>query len=238
MLTIVEDFKRGMDELANPEKAKILQKFFKTAKGEYGEGDVFLGITVPQQRTVAKDFYRAFTLSDIQEILHTQIHEYRFTALAILVLQSQKSKDPNLQQQVVDFYLANTQWINNWDLVDVTCPHILGKYVYETGKTEILDKLAQSENLWEKRMSIVAVHYFIRKKTIEIVPKMVLKNLQHPHDLIHKASGWMLREMGKVNKEALLNFLDEFALKMPRTTLRYAIERLDETTRQYYLKLK
>lgn len=235
---MINQIKAALQDLANPKKAEILMRFFKTGKGEYGEGDSFLGIVVPQQRIVAKTFYTSVTLEEIKELLRSNIHEYRLTALLMLVLQFEKLNDHTAKKKIVDFYLTQTDRINNWDLVDTSCYKILGRFCFENAQEEILFKLAESEVLWEKRMAVVATLYFIKNNSLEIVPEIILINLQHPHDLMHKANGWMLREMGKINDEKLLHFLDEYAPKMPRTTLRYAIEKLDPSLKAFYMQLK
>lgn len=219
-------------------KREILQRFFKTGPGEYAEGDIFLGITNPSVRKVTKLVADA-PVEAIEEMLRSEIHEYRLSALLVLVRQYHVArKEPERRRQIVEFYLSNTRHINNWDLVDLSAPQIIGEYVVETAKTEILHALSHSSDLWEQRIAIVATYtllrYGITKPTIEIVTIY----LNHHHDLIHKASGWMLREMGKrVNEKMLTDFLDLHAPVMPRTMLRYAIEKLSPTQRQYYLKL-
>ncbi len=215
-----------------------MKRFFKTGKGEYGEGDQFLGITVPNQRLVAKEFYLAISLDELKELLQSTIHEYRLTALLMLVSKYQKSKDIDEQKRIVDFYLSNTTYINNWDLVDTSCYNILGHYCFHHNQENLLFDLAQSDDMWEKRIAIVSTNYYIRKKVLDVVPEIVVINLNHPHDLMHKANGWMLREMGKKDDEKLIHFLDEYTLKLPRTTLRYAVEKMDPTLKDYYMKLK
>ena len=156
----------------------------------------------------------------------------------MLVSKYEKTKDANAAKELVDFYLSQTSRINNWDLVDTSCHKILGHYAFHHNKEDILYDLANSTDLWEKRIAVVSTWYYIRKKTLGIVPEIVEINLNHPHDLMHKANGWMLREMGKKDDEKLIHFLDEYAFKLPRTTLRYAIEKIDPTLKDYYMKLK
>lgn len=224
---IIKDFQK----LKNPDKARILRSFFKTGKGEYGEGDIFLGITVPKQRTLAKK-YVALKFSDLQKLLNSKIHEYRLTALLILTYKYNKS-DETVQKKIYEFYLKNTRNINNWDLVDTTTPRIIGEYLLNKDKN-ILYKLAKSKNLWERRISILATFTFIKhnqyNNTIAIAH--ILRN--DSHDLIHKAVGWMLREMGKKNLRELENFLAKHYQEMPRTMLRYAIEKFPEVKRKKY----
>jgi len=234
---ILEEIKSVLHDLANPAKAKIYLRFFKTGEGEYGEGDTFLGITVPEQRLIAKEYYQKTTLKDLSNLLSFDIHEYRLTALLMLVLKYEKSKSKE-SKEIVDFYLAQTARINNWDLVDTSCYKILGHYCYHEGEEATLFQLSESQNLWENRIAIVSTLYFIRKKTLSIVPEIVLKNINHPHDLMHKANGWMLREMGKKDEEKLILFLDDNATRLPRTSLRYALEKLDPALKNYYMNLK
>ena len=235
---MLEQIKSTLHDLADVNKAKILSRYFKTGKGEYGEGDQFLGITVPNQRLVAKEFYQDISLEEIKDLLSFDLHEYRLTALLMLISKYEKTKDANAAKELVDFYLSQTSRINNWDLVDTSCHKILGHYAFHHNKEDILYDLANSTDLWEKRIAVVSTWYYIRKKTLGIVPEIVEINLNHPHDLMHKANGWMLREMGKKDDEKLIHFLDEYALKLPRTTLRYAIEKIDPTLKDYYMKLK
>lgn len=235
---MLNEIKSTLNDLSNPEKAKILSRYFKTGKGEYGEGDIFLGITVPNQRLVAKEFSSKTSLKEIKELLSFDIHEYRLVALLILVNQYEKSKDENVRNEIVTFYLSQTSRINNWDLVDTSCYKILGHYCFHQKREDLLYKLVDSDNLWEKRIAVVSTMYYIKQNSLGIVPEIVLKNLRHSHDLMHKANGWMLREMGKINNEKLIEFLDQYTLQMPRTTLRYALEKIDPTLKDYYMKLK
>jgi len=227
------DVKKTLKKLANPTKAEILQGFFKTGKGEYGEGDSFLGIKVPEQRKIAKKF-KDLKLNEIQILLKSQIHEERLTALLILVEQYQKS-DRNKQKQIYQFYLKQIQNINNWDLVDLSAPKIVGDFLLNNSR-EILYKLAKSQNLWKKRIAIVSTWTLIRnlefKETLEISEIL----LNDKHDLIHKAVGWMLREVGKKDQKIEEEFLQKHYQIMPRTMLRYAIERFDERKRKFYLQ--
>lgn len=234
---IIEEIKNVLLDLADAEKEKVYLRFFKTNKGEYGEGDKFLGVIVPHQRLVAKEFYMKTNLDDLADLLRSDIHEHRLTALLILVLKFEKSKDTATHQTIIDFYLKNTSCINNWDLVDSSCYKILGRYCYQHNQEQILYNLAKSVDLWEKRIAIVSTLYYIKQGKLDIVPEIVLMNLNHPHDLMHKANGWMLREMGKINQTALISFLDEFTPVLPRTTLRYALEKLDTPLKQYYMAI-
>jgi len=225
---------RELRRLRNPAKAKILSGFFKTGKGHYGEGDVFLGLTVPVTRACAKRF-RDLPLKETLKVLRVNEHEARLFALLILVDQFRRG-DEKTRREIYDAYLANTRWINNWDLVDLSAEHIVGGYLDERPKT-ILTKLAKSRSLWERRIAILATFHFIKQGDCNETLKIANLLLHDTHDLIHKAVGWMLREVGKrcgIEKEEA--FLKRHASHMPRTTLRYAIERFPETKRQRYLK--
>jgi len=222
-----------LNSLANKEKAKILSYFFKTKKGEYGEGDVFLGITVPVLRKLAKE-YNHLSFDEIENILSSEIHEYRFISLIILINKYQKA-DINLKKKIVSFYLKNIKHINNWDLVDVSSHKILGDYLLDKDK-DILYKLVESKNLWERRISIISMWAFIRKNKFEDALKISKILIYDKHDLIHKAVGWMLREIGKRDKILEKQFLNLHYKKMPRTMLRYSIEKLTKEERNNYLK--
>lgn len=234
-----------LQTFVNPEKAAFFPRFFKTAKGQYGEGDVFIGITVPNQRIVAKKYVDLLTLEDLEQLLHSKIHEYRLTALLILVMKfggiSKKAAlQKNLsahatQKQIVDFYIANLDWVNNWDLVDSSAGQILGKYLLDKDRS-LLYELAHSKHLWRERVAIIATQAFIREKQFEDTFKIAEILIQHKHDLIHKAVGWMLREIGKLDQIAEEKFLKIHYKTMPRTMLRYAIEKFDKTHREAYLK--
>ena len=222
--------------LSTPEKRDFLPYFFKTGKGQYAEGDQFIGVVVPDSRKLVKEYWQKASLDDVQEILKSEFHEMRLVALLILVTKFEKTKDEKEKKTLVDFYLKNTKYINNWDLVDLSCYKLLGKYCFENQKDEVLKKLSDSENMWEKRIAIVATMYHIKKGSHDLTIELALNNLNHSHDLMHKANGWLLREMGKKDKKKLLNFLKTHYQNMPRTSLRYAIEKLDEDLRQDFLK--
>jgi len=219
--------------LANPTRAKNLSWFFKTGPGEYGEGDKFLGLTVPQVRSLVKIYWDLLDLSDIEKLLHSPIHECRLFALLVLA-----KHYPRYPKKVFDLYLKNTKYINNWDLVDISSRDISGRYCFETKDYSILYKLSKSQDLWEKRISITSTNYLIHRHIFSPTLTIAKTLLVDPHDLIHKGVGWMLREVGKVDQKTLTDFLDVYTLKMPRTALRYAIERLPEDCRFHYLKLK
>lgn len=235
---MLNDIKSTLHDLADPNKVETVSRYFKTGKGEYGEGDKFLGITVPNQRLVAKEYYQNISLDEIKDLLSFDIHEYRLVSLLMLVNKYEKLKDEKVRSEIVKFYLSQTARINNWDLVDTSCYKILGHYCFHQKCEDLLYDLADSDNLWEKRIAIVSTMYYIKQNALEIVPEIVVKNLNHSHDLMHKANGWMLREMGKINEEKLIQFLDQYTLQMPRTTLRYAVEKNDPILKDYYMKLK
>lgn len=229
------NLKSELLKLKNPAKAKILSSFFKTGIGQYGEGDRFLGVTVPETRKVAKQF-SDLNLQEIKKFLHDEFHEVRLCALLVLVHKFEKSKQKEEREKIFKFYFQNARYVNNWDLVDQTAPKIVGCFLFDK-KRELLHKLAKSENLWEKRISIVSTFYFIYHGQSNDTYKITKILINDKHDLIQKAAGWMLREAGKrVSEKELLQFLDKHSKKMPRTMLRYAIERLPEKKRKYYLE--
>ncbi len=230
------DIKKELQSIANPEKALLLQGFFKTGEGEYGEGDLFMGITVPQQRTVAKTF-KELPLSEIESLLHEPYHECRLTALIILVNRFKKTKQEEERKDIVSLYLKNTTYINNWDLVDLSAGYILGEYLLDKERT-LIYRLAESQSLWEQRIAVLTTSIFIRNDDFADMLLLAEKLLNHKHDLMHKAIGWMLREVGKRNKTILVDFLIQYSTQMPRTMLRYAIEKFPEEERQYFLKRK
>jgi len=229
---ILRELKTDLRELANPQKAKAFSRFFKTGKGQYGEGDIFLGIMVPQQLRVAKK-YIDLPLNDIKTLLSSRTHECRLVALLILVAQYQKA-GPAAKEQIAGFYLENSLHINNWDLVDLSAPNILGEHLYQRDAA-VLYRLAVSENVWERRIAFMATFAFIKKDRFRETLQNAELLLHDKHDLIHKASGWMLREVGKRDLPTEEIFLENYAYIMPRTMLRYAIEKCDETKRRYWL---
>lgn len=217
----------------NAEKATFLARFFKTGKGQYGEGDVFLGLSVPQQRKIAQS-YTHLSLNEIQSLLKSEIHECRFTALEILVMKYEKASLPE-KKEIYEFYVKNARLVNNWDLVDTSAPHIVGDYVLDK-KKDVLLTLATSDNLWEKRIAIVATLRLIQAGDFTSTFAIAECLMKDTHDLIHKACGWMLREVGKRDEAMLESFLKKHYKHMPRTMLRYAIERFPEPKRKAYLK--
>jgi 3-methyladenine DNA glycosylase AlkD len=224
-----------LNNLANPEKAKILQGFFKTGPGQYGEGDIFLGITVPNQRTVAKKYFKEIRFDEIQKLLQDKTHEIRLTAVIILVYKFEKTKSESEKTDIYELYMNNPDNINNWDLVDSSAPYISGPYLFEKDKAILYD-WAKTNHLWKQRIAIMSTYYFIKQHSFEDALKISELLLEHEHDLIHKAVGWMLREIGNRNLDVELKFLDKYYKQMPRTMLRYAIEKFPEDLRLGYLK--
>lgn len=236
MSTILKEIKESLAVLSIPEKAAFFPKFFKTGKGEYGEGDLFLGVKVPDQRSVAKEYYSKINLKELSDLLSSPYHEHRLTALLILISKFEKTKDQVVKDEVVEFYLNHLPHINNWDLVDTSCYKILGRYSFENQKENLLRELSKSNEMWHKRIAVVGTMYYVKKGSFELTKEFVTQNLHHPHDLMHKANGWLLREMGNKNEAQLIDYLNKYYKEMPRTCLRYAIEKLDEEVRQDYLK--
>lgn len=231
----LDDLRKNLRGFQKPEKAKVLQRFFKTGKGEYGEGDMFLGLKTDETRGVAKK-YSELSLPDINKLLASKIHEERTAAVMILTRRFRKA-DLKGKKEIYDFYFDNLAGINNWDLVDGSAPEIVGGYLYLSGKTrEILYKLAKSDDLWKRRIAMIACFYFIKEKDFYDALKIAEILVQDKHDLIQKAVGWMLREVGNRDIKAEESFLKKFYTIMPRTMLRYAIEKFSEEKRQGYLK--
>lgn len=231
------DWEKELRDIAEPEKAKILSRFFKTGQGEYGEGDRFIGITVPANRSVSKHY--AFSpLEEIEEMLRSPIHEFRLAGLLALVERYKKSKkNPDEQRRIVDFYLDNMHRCNNWDLVDLSAPYILGQHLLDNPDDDLLLGMTLSPTLWIQRIAIVATATLIRSGRSDLTLRIAERYLDHQHDLIRKATGWMLREVGKhCGEKTLTDFLDRNAARMPRTMLRYSIERLSPELHRHYLK--
>ncbi|MFH1769265.1 MAG: DNA alkylation repair protein [Parcubacteria group bacterium] len=227
--------KKTLRSYSSPERKKANEWFFKTGKGEYGEGDIFIGVISGDMRSVAKDF-QDLSLIDVQKLLHSKIHEERQVALLILIHKFQKGDD-SVKRIVFDLYIKNTDYINNWDIVDISAPRIVGDYLWNqsASKRKILYKFARSKDLWKKRIAIISTAYFIREggyKDTLAISKILLHDV---HDLIHKAVGWMLREVGKKDQKEEERFLGKYYKKMPRTMLRYSIERFPEKLRKAYL---
>ena len=232
-MSVVHEVRQRLRNQADPLKAAFFPHFFKL---EPGDIDEFLGVTVPKQRAIVREYYKQITPMDVEQLLHSKVHEERLTALMIWVLQFQKGDDVT-KADIYKRYLKNTKWINNWDLVDSSCRDIVGAYIFNKDQT-ILDTLSHSKNIWERRIAIVSTWYFIRAGQFDWTLILAERYLKDTHHYIHKATGWMLREVGKKDRQVLVDFLDEFASKMPRTALRYAIEHFSPETRALYLKQK
>jgi 3-methyladenine DNA glycosylase AlkD len=230
-----KEVRKKLKAIASPEVAKSAARFFKTGPGEYGEGDVFIGIKVPTLRTLAREF-RTLPLEEIESLLKSPIHEERHLALMILVLQGAKC-DEAQRKAAFDFYLRHIEFVNNWDLVDCSAPQIVGGFLMNRSRKPLL-QLAKSKSLWERRISIVSTQHFIRHGDLGETLTITRKLLNEEEDLIHKATGWMLREVGKKDQAVLEGFLDEFGTVIPRTMLRYAIERFTPERRRAYLVAK
>lgn len=260
----IDSLKKELKKIANPKKARILQGFFKTGKGEYGEGDVFLGITVPQSRAIAVKFKNLDFVS-IERLLHSKIHEERLIALLILVCKLEQTnilENVGMNENIYNFYLKNIECVNNWDLVDLSADKIIGGYLFSLGWGPVtrflpasapltvravgspsshatplfLIKLANSKNIWEKRIAIVSTYYFIKNNKFDATLKIAEILLYDKHDLIQKAVGWMLREVGKRDLPTEIKFLNKYYKTMQRTSLRYAIEKFPEKLRLNFLK--
>lgn len=230
-----EEIRKELETYIDPVKKEYLPNFFKTGKGQYGEGDKFLGIVVPNTRLVAKKYHEA-SFEVIKELLFSEYHECRLCGLLMLVEQFKKT-DGKGKKAIYDFYLAHTERINNWDLVDLSAPYIIGEYLKDKSR-EKLYELADSSWLWEQRIAVVSTHAFIKNNDLTDIYALAERLLLHEHDLMRKATGWMLREAGKRNKQKIVAFLDKYSSSMPRTMLRYAIEKFPEEERKYYLKKK
>ena len=224
----IEDLKN----LENKEKAQHLMKFFKTKKGQYGYGDMFLGICVPNNRVIAKKYYDKVTLDYLQNMLNDPYHEIRLCALLMMVLIYEKT---DKKEEILNLYVKNTHRINNWDLVDLSAPKIIGANYIETKNPKIINELAKSNHLWSQRIAVVSQQSVIKSGDFSIILELAQKFLEHKHDLMQKALGWMLREMGKKDEKTLLDFLDKYHKTMPRTMLRYSIERLTPQQRKHYM---
>ena len=233
MKNITKAIISDLQALSDAEKQEIFPKFFKAGKGEYGEGDRFIGVTVPNIRAIAK-LHKDISIEEIRELILSEWHEVRLCALIIMVEKSKK-KDESLRKELFDLYLSQTKHINNWDLVDLSCRFIVGEYLLDKSR-DILYQLAQSSLLWDNRIAIVSTYAFIRKGQLEDTYALSDLMMQHPHDLMHKAIGWMLREAGKRNPERLYDYVMSHRADMPRTMLRYAIEKFSPKERAILMK--
>lgn len=230
---MVTDIRKALRKYASPKKAKILQGFFKTGPGEYAQGDLFIGVQVPATRAVAKKF-QDLKRSQVACLLKSKIHEERFVALLILTMQYAQG-DPRARESIYKFYLKNTRYINNWDLVDVSAEKIVGPFLVGKDKTPLF-RLARSGSLWERRIAILSTFHFIKNHHFRETLQIAATLMNDKEDLIHKAVGWMLREVGKRDQTCEEKFLKKYYKKMPRTMLRYAIERFPLLRRKAYLE--
>lgn len=231
-----QNIKNKLLTFGNPVKAAHSMRFFKTGKGEYGEGDKFIGCTVPEMRSVARS-YKKLPLAEIEKLLKDEMHECRTCALVILNDQFGKA-DESYRKILLDFYLAHTNHVNSWDLVDISSYKIVGEWLKDKVDRTLLYELADSDLLWNQRIAVVSTLALIKNDDFTDIQKLSEKFLTHKHDLMHKACGWMLREMGKRSESTLINFLDNHCTAMPRTMLRYSIEKLTTEQRKYYLQRK
>ena len=233
MKQLTKTITNKLQALSDAEKREIFPKFFKAGKGEYGEGDRFLGVTVPNIRAIAK-LHKDVSIEEIRELIQSEWHEVRLCALIIMVEKSKK-KDEALRKELFNLYLSQTKRINNWDLVDLSCRFIIGEYLLDKSR-DILYHLAQSPLLWDNRIAIVSTYAFIRKGQLEDTYALSDLMMHHPHDLMHKAIGWMLREAGKRDSERLYDYVMSHRADMPRTMLRYAIEKFSPKERAILMK--
>ncbi|MBK5721192.1 DNA alkylation repair protein [Dysgonomonas sp. Marseille-P4677] len=227
------DIYKELETYSTPEKKEFLPYFFKTGKGQYGEGDKFIGVIVPDTRKVARK-YKDISYNEITKLLDNEYHECRLCALLMLVERFKKTKG-DARKEIFDFYLSKTTRINNWDLVDLSAKDIVGEYLIDKDRS-ILYRLAESTLLWDQRIAILSTFAFIKKGDLDDIFALSQKLLDHKHDLMHKAIGWMLREAGKKDKDRLCRFLDIYNKKMPRTMLRYSIEKFTPEERAHYMK--
>lgn len=225
----------------DPSQVAGLSRFFKCAPGQYGEGDKFLGIKVPTTREIVKSTWKEVTFENLEECISSEYHELRLAALLTLIeIFSHSKKKPEVQQDCIDFYLSHTTFINNWDLVDLSCYPLLGVWLLDKDRTLLYDLARNGKTIWEQRIGIVSTMTFVRAGQLDdtfAIAELFLNENEHLHDLLEKAVGWLLREAGKRDSERLANWLYPRASSMPRTMLRYSIEKFPETERQHYLKL-
>jgi 3-methyladenine DNA glycosylase AlkD len=227
------EVQRRLKKLGDPEHAAVSQRFFKTGPGEYGEGDIFLGIRVPGLRKLAGQL-KDLPIRECEILLHSPIHEERMLAILIFIHNFKKGDD-RTRKHIYALYLKSTEFINNWDLVDVSAEHIVGAYLMDKSRSPLYG-LARSKNLWKRRIAVMATFHYIKHHEFSETLNICRMLLTDPHDLIHKASGWMLREIGKRDLKTAEAFLKEHYKNMPRTMLRYAIEKFPDDKRQRYLK--
>ena len=233
MSSVVNQIQNDLRKVADSKRAEASNWYFKL---EPGQKDTFLGVTVPNQRLIAKKYTKSCRPEEVVPLLQCEVHEERLTALLIWVLQYNKGSDET-KEQIYNLYVHNTKWINNWDLVDTSARDIVGEYIFDKDRS-VLDLLSRSRNIWERRIAIIATSYFIQFDDFDWTLKLAERYIGDTHHYIHKATGWMLREVGKRDQQVLKEFLDTHAAQMPRTMLRYAIEKFDIPTRQKYLAIK
>lgn len=231
-MTLYSNVLDEIKSFANIERAEHSMRFFKTGKGEYGEGDLFLGLSTPEVKALAKKYYKIMELSEIEKLLQNEYHDVRVAALSMLVHRFEKGID---KKAIVDLYLKNTKYINNWDLVDISCYKIIGRHTFENKDYSILDELACTGHLWSERIAVVSNLYLVKHGEFSKIKEFAVKFLGHKHDLMHKAVGWVLREMGKEDESELCTFLDKYSKKLPRTALRYSLEKFTPERRKHYM---
>lgn len=250
-MTTAKEILEILESMRDETQARHLMRFFKTGKGDYGEGDCFLGLKVPQTRTIIHEARLDVPLPEIETLLYSRWHEARLAGFLLLVEEMaavlpKRKKSPTAhaerRREIAVFYLAHARQANNWDLVDLACPKILGEWMLHPGPDgllpdrSVLDRLAASDNLWEQRIAIVSTLRLIKEGQFNDTLRLSTRLLSHPHDLIHKATGWMLREVGKKDMDTLVGFLSRYCDVMPRTALRYAIEKMPPKNRQFWLR--
>lgn len=242
-MTVFDKLVSELKNAGSPDDGVFAERFFKTGKGEYGEGDKFLGIRMPVIRKIAKNYYQQLTIKDLDKLLNNEWHEVRMTAVIAMTIQYKKSSEVE-REALYKLYLAQTgKGINNWDLVDVTCAHIVGPFLYDKNRQPLFDLAATNTgntnyDLWNKRVSIISTFYFLRNGDLVDTYNLAEILVDENHDLMHKAVGWSLREMGKTDDQLLYKFLNDHAATMPRTALRYSLERTPKTKKDYFMGLK
>ena len=235
-MTIAEVILQKLTDLSDPKTASVQLRFFKTGQGQYGEGDRFLGVSLPQTRRVVKEFFACAEWTDLEKLYASAWHEARACAVLILVAKFEKAQTERERQEIFDFYVEHLPRANNWDLIDISAYKIIGAYLAGKKDRKILFALARSKNLWEQRASIVSTMYLVKCGEYEPTLMLAEKFFTHEHDLMHKATGWLLREVGKKDERVLRKFLDKHAARMPRTMLRYSIEKLTLEQKKMYME--
>ncbi len=234
-MTIADVILQKLQDLSDPKTASVQLRFFKTGQGQYGEGDRFLGVTLPQTRRVVKEFFAHAEWTDLEKLYASSWHEARACAVLILVAKFEKAQSEGDRQEIFDFYIKHLPRANNWDLIDISAYKIIGAYLASKKERNILFALARSKNLWEQRASIVSTMYLVKRGEYGATLALAEKFFTHEHDLMHKATGWLLREVGKKDERVLRDFLDKHAARMPRTMLRYSIEKLTPEQKKIYM---